>query len=102
MQTDRQSDLANRLKEIHLRAMTGRNVVRLVAPNSANGNPRRMWLITNPDGGVVGTHWEGYSGEGGLSAEWPDVETWGPTINLPNGSELKRWRGMAAMRHTEG
>ena len=93
----------NRIQATHIKANTGTHAIRLVAPHGSSGNPRRVWLILNPSGAVVGTHWEGYSGELGCSAEWPDVDPYlCPTINLPNAVELKAWRGKTDIRHTEG
>jgi hypothetical protein len=43
------------------------------AGNNTNGNPRRVFVVVNTGGAVVGAYDEGYSGEGAVTKHFPGI-----------------------------
>lgn len=48
-------------------------VLHLAAQNSANGNPRRVYVIYDEDGNIIETIDEGYQGSGAWYRKYPNA-----------------------------
>jgi hypothetical protein len=69
-------------------------MLRLCAPNDANGNPRRGWLTFNSDGLALAFYEEGEGCEGVSAIPDPEIRSLAmiaPRINVAL-EELEAWR----------
>lgn len=67
----------------------------LCAPNSTNGNPRRLYVVYNQDGSLFNVYDEGYLGIHAIPADVRDqLEDPMLTINI-TASEYKRVKRLA-------